>query len=508
VLYVDEDGHKWTPDQELTKGRKWGALGGAPVTREETLRISGTPFPEVFRSERFASNGYEFAVPAGVYGIRLHFAETYPFNCAPGLRAFDILINNRRVARNFDPFKEAGGFAKPIVREFTGIPPEKNKLRIELSPGNILNGIEIFRQPRGTAVNPVLQTKPLQLHLSPSENHRYVLSKTIPVLQFDGENVKKWQSRLLPKLRQIVGDMPRERCPLRPRQLWQRQHPLGTIEKIAFTAEPYADVVAYVCLPKGVKPPYIFIICLPGHNISLSGGHITGLHNTIGVQREDETTPTIVAGDRDFGLQCMRQGIAALCIEQRSFGERGERKQGSAGHGCHDATMQALMLGRTLIGERVYDIDRGIDYLAWRGDANMRRIGVMGNSGGGATSMFSAALLARIAFAIPSGYFCTYTDSSMKLFHCMDNYLPGLLKYAEMSDIMGLFAPKPVVLVAGKDDDIFPIQATRRAFKALQRIYAACGAGDRCHLVVGNGGHRFYAKETWPSILNEIERLR
>lgn len=132
----------------------------------------------------------------------------------------------------------------------------------------------------------------------------------------------------------------------------------------------------------------------------------------------------------------------------------------------------------------------------------------MGNSGGGATSMFSAALLARIAFAIPSGYFCTYTDSSMKLFHCMDNYLPGLLKYAEMSDIMGLFAPKPVVLVAGKDDDIFPIQATRRAFKALQRIYAACGAGDRCHLVVGNGGHRFYAKETWPSILNEIERLR
>lgn len=345
------------------------------------------------------------------------------------------------------------------------------------------------------------RSKTIDLNLSPSVHHRHLALKSTPVLEYDGGDIRKWQDKLRRKLRQLVGDMPEERCPLRTRQLWLRRHPLGTIEKIVFTSEPYADIVAYVCLPKAAQPPYTFTICLQGHS--------TGMHNSIAVQREDETKPLKVEGDRDFALGCMSRGIAALCLEQRSFGERREQAQKQvASHGCHDATMQALMLGRTLIGERVYDVDRGIDYLAARGDAAMNRIGVMGNSGGGTISVFSAALLPRIAFAMPSCYFCTFRDSIMSIYHCMCNYIPDLLKYAEMSDVMGLFAPKPLVIVAGKEDTIFPISATRRAFSDLQRIYNACGAKNRCHLVVGNGGHRFYANDAWPVMMKEIRKIQ
>lgn len=101
--------------------------------------------------------------------------------------------------------------------------------------------------------------------------------------------------------------------------LWRRDHELGSIEKVAFTSEPFADVVAYVCLPQTAQPPYPFMICLQGHS--------TGMHNSIAVQRDDECKPHEVAGDRDFALTCMRHGIAALCIEQRSFGLRREQKQ-------------------------------------------------------------------------------------------------------------------------------------------------------------------------------------
>ncbi len=340
----------------------------------------------------------------------------------------------------------------------------------------------------------------MKLHLSPSENHRHWMSHIVPSLRYDGGDVQAWRARLRRKLRQLTGETPRTRCLLRTRRLWRRPHPLGTIEKVVFTAEPYADVPAYVCLPKDVKPPYVFAICLQGHS--------TGMHKSIAVDRENETLSIEVPGDRDFGLECMRRGLAALCIEQRSFGERRERKQEKTmSSGCHDATMQALMLGRTLIGERVYDVDRGIDYLAARGDADMKRIGVMGNSGGGTISLFSAALLPRLAFAMPSCYFCTFQDSIMSIGHCMDNYIPGLLKYAEMADVMGIFAPKPVVIVAGQDDPIFPIAGVRRGFRELRKIYEAQGAGDRCHLVVGPGGHRFYAQEAWPTMQKEIERL-
>jgi len=72
---------------------------------------------------------------------------------------------------------------------------------------------------------------------------------------------------------------------------------------------------------------------------------------------------------------------------------------------------------------------------------------------------------------------------------------------------MGLFPPKPVVIVAGETDEIFPLEGTRKAFVDLWRIYAAAGVQDRCHLVVGKAGHRFYAEDAWPVMLGKIEKL-
>jgi len=334
------------------------------------------------------------------------------------------------------------------------------------------------------------------LHFSPSEYHRRLMDRTTPALAYAGGDVKAWQAKLLRKLRRLLGPMPAasDRVDLNVRSLWKREHELGTIEKIVFTAAPMSDVPAYVCLPRDAKPPYKFFICVQGHS--------TGMHNSIAVDRETNTKPLAVAGDRDYALGCMRRGVAALCIEQSSFGERRERVQESDGEmGCHKASMHAIMLGRTLIGERVFDVDRGIDYLASRGDVDMKRVGVMGNSGGGTTSLFAAAVLPRIAAAMPSCYFCTFRDSIMSVHHCMCNYVPGLMQQAEMADVMGLFAPRPVVLVAGAKDDIFPIDATRKAFRQLKRIYAAAGAADNCRLVVGPEGHRFYADLAWPKML-------
>jgi dienelactone hydrolase len=346
-----------------------------------------------------------------------------------------------------------------------------------------------------------MKTKPrVDLNLSPSVFHRRLLDQTVPSMSWQGGDVRHWQRRLRTKLAELTGlaDMAGPRVPLNVRRLWKRNHTLGRIEKIVFTAEPAADVLAYVCVPHGAQPPYTFFICLQGHS--------TGMHVSIGIPREDDGAGGEDDGDRDFGLECIRRGVAALCIEQRSFGERREKRQKSVSpHGCHDTAMQGLMLGRTIIGQRVFDIDRGIDYLSERGDVDMRRVGVLGNSGGGTASLFAAALLPRIKFAMPSCYFCTFRHSVMSMYHCADNYVPSLLKYAEMGDLMGLFAPRPVVIVAGRKDPIFPLPGVRREFARLRKIYAAAGAANRCHLVVGPQGHRFYATLAWPVMEKELK---
>ena len=320
-----------------------------------------------------------------------------------------------------------------------------------------------------------------------------------PAMTFDGGDVAEWQDRLRPKVRELVGFPNGDRIPLNPRSLWKRDRHHGTIEKLVFHSEPGSDILAYLCLPANATPPYPFFICVQGHT--------TGMHHSIAVERDDNSIPMEVAGDRDFGLQCMERGIGALCIEQRSFGERRELVQQQVStHGCHDATMQALMLGRPLIGQRVFDVDRGLDYLETRHDVDWSRVGIMGNSGGGTISLFAAALLPRIQFAMPSCYFCTFRDSVMSIYHCADNYVPGLLRYAEMADVMGLFAPRPVVVVCGQEDPIFPVQGVRRAFSELRKIYLAAGGAENCHLVVGEGGHRFYAEDAWPVMLEELQK--
>lgn len=334
------------------------------------------------------------------------------------------------------------------------------------------------------------------LQYSPSIHHQALGARTEQALRYRGGDVLVWQRELRAKLVDLLGYRgdTAARGPLAVRSLWRRDHPLGSIEKLVFRSEPGVDVPAYLCLPKQVAPPYTVFICLQGHT--------SGMHNSIAVTYEDETAPMPVDGDRDFGLGCMARGVAALCLEQRSFGERREFIQPQhLDYLCHQAAMNALMLGTTLLAERIFDVDRAIDYLAQRGDVAMDRLGLMGNSGGGTTTLFAAALLPRVRGAMPSCCFSTFQASIQSMFHCVCNYVPGLLPVAEMGDIAGLIGPRPLVIVSGREDGIFPLPAAESEFARVQAIYRAAGAPDGCRHVIGEGGHRFYAAAAWPVML-------
>ncbi len=315
-----------------------------------------------------------------------------------------------------------------------------------------------------------------------------------PKLRYRGGDVAAWQTRLKAKLRELLGldRKPVQRCDLDVRTLWKREHSHGFIEKIVFASEVGYQVPAYVSIPHRTKRPMPIFFCLQGHS--------SGMHNSIAVEKEHEDRPIEVDGDRDFAVACLKRGIPTICIEQRGFGECEDGRHGTY-RGCHNPSVLAMMVGRTLLGDRIFDIDRAIDYLESRGDIDMSRVGVMGNSGGGTASMFAGGLLDRVTHVMPSCCFSTFKASIMSVNHCMCNYVPGLLLYAEAADVAGLAAPKPLVIVNGDADPIFPIAEARQSFDQLKAIYRAAGAEDRCCHVVCDGGHRFYAAQAWPAML-------
>ena len=166
--------------------------------------------------------------------------------------------------------------------------------------------------------------------------------------------------------------------------------------------------------------------------------------------------------------------MAAVAIEPMAFGcRRDERNKARPGtSACQPIAGAALLLGQTMIGWRVYDVMRTIDWIETRNELDAKRVGCMGISGGGTCTTFSAALEPRIKAAMISGYLNTFRDSIILSRHCIDNYVPGILNWAEMYDVAGLIAPRPLFAESGEKDNIFPIAASKASFEQVKKVYA------------------------------------
>ena len=67
-----------------------------------------------------------------------------------------------------------------------------------------------------------------------------------------------------------------------------------------------------------------------------------------------------------------------------------------------------------------------------------------------------------------------------------------------MADLAERTRPK-LVVVCGKDDDIFPLYGVKETFGIIEGLYKASDAPRGCALVIGHEGHRFYAAQSWPT---------
>jgi dienelactone hydrolase len=180
------------------------------------------------------------------------------------------------------------------------------------------------------------------------------------------------------------------------------------------------------------------------------------------------------------------------------------KKKGLGPSSCQPAAGAALLLGQTMIGWRVYDVIRTIDWIETRKELDPKRVGCMGISGGGTCTTFSAALEPRIRAALISGYVNTFRDSVMSLSHCIDNYVPGILNFAEMYDVAGLIAPRPLAVESGEQDNIFPIAASRASFARVRKVYQAFGAADLVHHETFDAAHSFSGKEGLPFLAKHL----
>lgn len=308
-----------------------------------------------------------------------------------------------------------------------------------------------------------------------------------------------WQKTLRRKLAELLGGFPAERVPLEAVTLETRTFAGYRREKIVFNSRPGMSVLAYVLIPEQAKTPVATMICLPGHG--------RGVDDIVGIDDKGQARTDKSGYQHDFALQAVEAGLAAVAIEPLAFGCRRDpinARRGLSANSCQPSAGGALLVGQTMIGWRVWDVMRTVDYIATRAELDSSRVGCMGISGGGTVTLFSAALEPRIRAALVSGYLNTFRDSIGSLSHCIDNYVPGILNWAEMYDIAGLIAPRPLFVESGEKDNIFPIKASIESSQKVQDIYRVFGAVDRVEQEVFPGEHSFWGRRGIPFLARHL----
>jgi len=156
------------------------------------------------------------------------------------------------------------------------------------------------------------------------------------------------------------------------------------------------------------------------------------------------------------------------------------------------AGIQCLLAGSNAAAYFIWDGIRGIDYLLSRPEVDPARIGITGNSGGGALSAYIGALDDRVKVAVPSCYITSWKMlwDTIGPQDAEQNLLPFIASGLDFPDFAIAFTPKPYLINAAIQD-FFPIRGTRSTFREARRIYGILGAEEQIQLFEADDGHGY-----------------
>lgn len=300
------------------------------------------------------------------------------------------------------------------------------------------------------------------------------------------EEHEAWRDKFHAKLIELLGRMP---APVEYEVKWTEEKDLGSVVRHKLyirTQEDYFTPVYYF-VPKertGKRPA---MVCLHGHS---------GVYPYIreGTEAEKAKCRKLAL---DYAVYFAEHGYVTAAPVVRGWNETKADGDPAAGHrSCRRVTMDTFLLGMTPMGLRCWDAMRVIDFLQRQPQVDAAKIGVAGLSGGGVLALYLPVLDERVKLAMIAGAFSSYRTSTFVIPHCICNCLPGIMQYGDMAEVVALHAPRPVLLINGVHDSIFPIKEARQGYEKLRRVYALLGVPENLDADFFDGPHSWSNNKT------------
>jgi len=257
------------------------------------------------------------------------------------------------------------------------------------------------------------------------------------------------------------------RTPLKARVTGVLERRGYRIEKVVFESRPNFPVTAHLYVPDAAAGRKLPVIVNP--------------HGHWGFKKQEPTVQSRLIGQ-------VLNGYLAIVVDSPGFSFEGDRRVERRFAGTHD-DLRLILGSQNATSVYVWDLMRALDYLATRPEADMTRIGLTGASGGGLATMWAFAAEPRFTCAASVVYASSYEINPQN--GCLCNHVPGSLQIGDRSDVLGLRAPAPILIIGAEEDPEFPAKGMRLSGDKLRRLWALFGKPDDAWLRMFPGGHDY-----------------
>jgi len=290
------------------------------------------------------------------------------------------------------------------------------------------------------------------------------------------EMFASFQERRRKELWGLLGDLPWQHQPAKPKLLSTEKHEGYTLERLILDLNGVEPVPALLLIPDKRQAPAPGLLYIHWHG----GMYDLGKEQLLrGVDAQPAYAPV-----------CVEKGLVTLAIDSWCFGERKHEKNGKQGE--QDAFKVMLWKGQVLFGMMMFDELRALDYLASRSEVDSGRLGALGMSMGSTKAWWLAALDPRICLCVDV---CCLTDYEELIRtqalseHGIYYYVPSLLKHFQTADINELIVPRPRLSVNGRQDPLTPPLGVEKIRDHLLPLYRQYGAETDCHIELFDAAH-------------------
>jgi dienelactone hydrolase len=140
---------------------------------------------------------------------------------------------------------------------------------------------------------------------------------------------------------------------------------------------------------------------------------------------------------------------------------------------------------------QVYDNRRAVDYLLTRREVDDKHIGITGASGGGNQTMYAGALDERITAVVPVCSVGNY-QAYLKAACCVCEVLPAALRFTEEGDVLGLVAPRALLVInASRDAYQFSPDEAKKSLARATGVFSLYGAPEKVKHQVFESAHDY-----------------